>query len=88
MQANFSITRDPSAKMQVRILQSPQIETKIMPREEIIKYELEARRLFLYQRLCMEVTDMDIHSLERLCREIHNIEIKIHSFRGGLYDKV
>lgn len=58
-----------------------------MPKEEIVKYELEARRLFLYHRLIAEAATMDVHSLERLCREIHCTEIKIHSFRGGLYDK-
>ena len=58
-----------------------------MPKEEIARYELEAERIFLYHRLYTEAATMDLHSLERLCREIHCIEIRIHSFRGGLYDK-
>lgn len=33
------------------------------------------------------VTVIDIHALERLLRKIHTIELKIHSFKGGVYGK-
>ena len=58
-----------------------------MLKEERAKQELEAQRICLYTELYLHAAAMDLHSLERLCRKIHTIEIKIHSFKGSLYDK-
>lgn len=58
-----------------------------MPREEKLKSQYEAERACLYAELYQRAATMDVHSLERLCRRIHGIEIKMRSFRGGIYDK-
>lgn len=47
--------------------------------------ELEGQRNCLYADLYQRAATMDVHSLERLCRRVHSIEIKIRSFRGGIY---
>lgn len=57
-----------------------------MPRIERTCHEMELKLKSLYAELYMTAATMDIHSLERLCRRIHGIEIKIRSFRGGIYD--
>ena len=56
-----------------------------MSRGEIVEKELNSQRACLYVELRMACATMDVHSLERLCRKIHCIEIKIRSFRGGIY---
>jgi len=58
-----------------------------MMKEERARRELEAQRCCLYLDLHRLATVMDVHSLERLVRKIHIIELKIHSFKGGIYDK-
>lgn len=59
-----------------------------MLKEEIAKAEYGAQRASLYAELYHKAASLDIHSLERLCRRLHIIEIRIHSFKGGiLYDK-
>lgn len=58
-----------------------------MPRIEQTCYDMELRRKCLYAELYQMAAKMDIHSLERLCRRIHGLEIKMHSFKGGLYGK-
>lgn len=60
---------------------------KNMLKEERARRELEAQRYCLYEELRRMAATMDLHSLERLCRQINVIMIKIHSFKGGLYDK-
>lgn len=59
----------------------------IMLKEERARQELEAQRNCLYAELYQRAASMGVRSLEALCRRIHSIEIKIHSFKGGLYDK-
>lgn len=49
--------------------------------------ELRKRRLSLYHELAQSLGSMTMSSFERVVRQIHTINIKIHSFRGGLYDK-
>lgn len=56
-----------------------------MPRIEDTCYDMEMQRACLYIELRHRAATMDLHSLERLCRRIHGIEIKIRSFRGGIY---
>jgi len=56
-------------------------------KEERARRELEAQRNCLYMDLHRTVTIIDLHGLERLLRKIHTIELKIHSFKGGIYDK-
>lgn len=52
------------------------------------KEELERLRRVLYESLHRRVAAMDLHSMERLVRRIHILEIKIQSFKGGiLYGK-
>lgn len=51
------------------------------------KDELKERRLSLYHDLMQGSGSMTVQSFERIVRQIHNINIKIHSFRGGLYGK-
>ena len=58
-----------------------------MMKEERTRQKLEAERCLLYLDLYGSVTVMDLHSMERLVRRIHIIELKIHSFKGGIYDK-
>ena len=48
--------------------------------------EYMKRRMMLYADLYQQCGQMHLHSLETLCRKIHTIDIKIRSFRGGLYD--
>lgn len=47
--------------------------------------DLEVQYLCLYAELRQQAATMDLHSLERLCRRIHALEIKKRSFRGGIY---
>lgn len=56
-------------------------------KEERTRQKLEADRCCLYLDLYRTVTDMSLRSLESLVRKIHIIELKIHSFKGGIYDK-
>lgn len=49
--------------------------------------ELKERRLILYHDLMQGLGSMTLQSFERIVRQIHNINTKIHSFRGGLYGK-
>lgn len=58
-----------------------------MLKEERAKKDLEGLRSGLYAELYQRAASMSVRSLEVLCRKIHSIEIKIHSFKGGLYDK-
>lgn len=58
-----------------------------MLKEEKAKKELEERRRFKYIELYHTCGTLSVHALECLCRQIHTIEIKIHSLRGGLNDK-
>ena len=58
-----------------------------MSRIETTCHDMELRRKCLYAELYQRAATMDIHSLERLCRRIHCIEIKTHSFKGGIYGK-
>lgn len=52
------------------------------------KEELERQCRILYASLHTGVAVMDLHSMERLVRRIHILEIKLQSFKGGiLYDK-
>ena len=46
------------------------------------------KRSELYMSLYMSGGMLDVLSFERLCRRIHIVELKIHSFKGGiLYGK-
>ncbi len=54
----------------------------------ITEREYSRRRLRLYADLYQRCGQMPLHSLEALARKIHAIDIKIRSFRGGLYDKM
>ena len=56
-------------------------------RRERAKCELEAERLRLYSELQRTVDYIGIHAFEGLLRRIHMIEVKIRSFKGGIYDK-
>lgn len=58
-----------------------------MMKEERARRELEAQRCMLYHEIQRMVTVLDVHSLERLCRKVHIIELKINAFKGGIYDK-
>lgn len=49
--------------------------------------DLRVRLACLREELRREACQMDVHSLERLCRRINVLEIKMHSFKGGLYGK-
>ena len=50
--------------------------------------ELELKRRELYMSLHTSGGMLDVLSFERLCRRIHIVELKIHSFKGGiLYGK-
>lgn len=60
---------------------------QVTARRERAKYELEAERLRLYAELQRRVADIGIHAFEGLLRRVHMIEVKIHSFKGGIYDK-
>lgn len=52
------------------------------------KEELERQCRILYESLHRRVGAIDLHSMERLVRKIHILEIKIQSFKGGiLYGK-
>lgn len=56
-------------------------------REERAKRELEARRASLYADLYQRAGMMGVSSVESLCRKMHIIELKIQSFKGGIYGK-
>lgn len=56
-----------------------------MLRTEETRLDMEAQRSCLYAELSQRAATMDVCSLERLCRRIHSIEIKMHSFKGGIY---
>ena len=54
----------------------------------LIRYMEEADLKYLYMSLYMSGGMLDVLSFERLCRRIHIVELKIHSFKGGiLYGK-
>ena len=55
-----------------------------MLKEEHARGELKALRLQLYGELWQRAGDMTLHSLESLCRKIHILDLKLHSFRGGI----
>ena len=56
-------------------------------REAKIRKELEAQRTNLYAELYQMCGKISIARFDALCRKIHSLTIKIHSFRGGLYGK-
>lgn len=56
-----------------------------MLKGEKTKKELEDRRSCLYADLYQTCTKLSVRAMEELCRRIHSVEIKIHSFKGGLY---
>lgn len=56
-------------------------------REERARRELEARRASLYADLYQRAGMMGVSSVESLCRKMHIIELKIQSFKGGIYGK-
>ena len=58
-----------------------------MLREKLTVLEIDIQIAVLYSELQRRVSTMDLHSFERMCRKIHGLQIKKHSFRGGLYDK-
>ena len=60
---------------------------RVTMRQERARYELEAERIRCYSELHRSMTDIDVHSLERICRRIHIVELKLYSFKGGVYDK-
>lgn len=47
---------------------------------------IEAQMKSLYISLYQTCISMSLTHLEEVCRRIHTLEIKIRSFRGGLYD--
>lgn len=47
--------------------------------------ELKAQRSSLMADLYQTCGQMTVRSLEALCRKIHCIELKIHSFKGGIH---
>lgn len=49
--------------------------------------ELTQRQRNLQADIYQRAAAMTLHSLEDLCRRLHCIEHKIHSFKGSLYDK-
>lgn len=53
-------------------------------REAIGRRELEAQRSCLYADLYQMCGKMTVKSVEAVCRKIHNLTIKIHSFKGGI----
>lgn len=55
-------------------------------REARAKREMEAQRSCLYADLYQMCGQMTVKSVEAICRKIHNLTIKIHSFKGGLHD--
>jgi len=60
---------------------------QVTARRERARYELEAERLRLYSELHRTVANIGIQAFEGLLRRVHMIEVKIHSFKGGIYDK-
>ena len=54
-------------------------------REVKIRKELENQRRLLYDYLFQTCGSMTVNGVEALARKIHNLTIKIHSFKGGLY---
>lgn len=48
---------------------------------------MEVQRNCLYAEIYQSAATMDVRSLERLCRRVHSIEIRIHSFKGGMYER-
>ena len=51
------------------------------------KKELEMQLMSLDAYLYQACGSMTVRSLESICRKIHLLEIKIHSFRGGRHGK-
>lgn len=49
--------------------------------------ELSLRQQSLQADIYQRAATISLHSLESLCRRLHTIELKIHSYKGGLYDK-
>ena len=56
-----------------------------MLKEEIARKELQAQQYCLYEELYRRAGEMDVCSLESVYRRIHCIDIKLQSFRGGIY---
>lgn len=51
------------------------------------KKELMLQKTDLYAHLYCVCGTSTVEYFEMICRKIHGIEIKIHSFKGGLHDK-
>lgn len=60
---------------------------QVTARRERARCELEAERMRLYAELHRSVAYIGMHAFEGLLRRVHMIEVKIHSFKGGIYDK-
>ena len=58
-----------------------------MGRERYTVNELEAQLTCLTADLYQHCGTMPVAPLERLCRRIHLIELRIYSFKGGKYGK-
>ena len=58
-----------------------------MPRIGDTPKDMEVQRNCLYAEIYQSAATMDVRSLERLCRRVHSIEIRIHSFKGGMYER-